>query len=279
MTLHEEIRDILLSHGREMTTSDLAQEVNCRGNYHKKDGSAVMSSQVHARTKNYKRLFTRQGPIVGLLEWNASVHHQPIPLQSARPTDSPTIRKRSRHEKVARAADVDSPHEVLEAMPPVADEHARVLVLGTMPGAMSLGVQQYYAHPRNQFWPILFASFGAVPAQSYDERTAFLLNHRVALWDVLQACVRDGSLDTSIIRGSERPNGVADFLSAHPDISTIALNGQKACVLFHRLIAPTLSDLDRSWKAIQLPSTSHAHTMSFARKLAEWRKVLAAGVA
>jgi double-stranded uracil-DNA glycosylase len=143
-----------------------------------------------------------------------------------------------------------------------------------MPGVQSLRLQQYYAHPQNQFWRILFTTFGISQPEDYDRRICFLLEHGIALWDVLEACVRDGSLDVSITKGSERPNNLAKLLRAHIGISTVAFNGGKSYDLFQRLIAPTLADLGRSLKAIQMPSTIPAHTLNIERKIEQWRAVL-----
>src|SRR4029077_16189116 len=86
----------------------------------------------------------------------------------------------------------------VQSFPPIVSQQSKVLILGSMPGEASLKADQYYAHPRNAFWPIMGELFGAGPSLPYQERVALLQSTGVALWDSLQACVRPGSLDASI---------------------------------------------------------------------------------
>src|SRR3569833_1994304 len=89
------------------------------------------------------------------------------------------------------------------SFPPIADEHAETLIVGSMPGRASLTVGRYYAHPHNAFWKIMAALLAFDVAASYQAKVEALLSNRIALWDVLQSCSRQGSLDTSIERDSE----------------------------------------------------------------------------
>jgi hypoxanthine-DNA glycosylase len=86
----------------------------------------------------------------------------------------------------------------LQGLPPIIDESARLLILGNMPSVMSLAARQYYANPRNAFWRITGEIFGFDASAAYQDRTAALLAHRVAVWDVLRLCRRQGSLDSAI---------------------------------------------------------------------------------
>ena len=150
------------------------------------------------------------------------------------------------------------------SFPPVADARARVLVLGTLPGEESLRRREYYAHPRNLFWPIVFALFDTAPAAGYAERLAFVAAQRIALWDVCELAEREASAD-SAIRG-ERPNAIDRLLDTHPLIHAVAFNGSGARRLYDRHFPrrPGLSYL-------ALPSTSPAHArLDFAAKLACW---------
>jgi TDG/mug DNA glycosylase family protein len=147
------------------------------------------------------------------------------------------------------------------------DEHARVLVLGTLPGEESLRRGEYYAHPRNLFWPIIFALFGKPPALSYTERLAFLTAHRIAAWDVCELGERERSADTTI--RLERPNAIDRLLDQHPLIRAVAFNGTTARRLYDRHFARR-ADLTY----LALPSTSPAHaTIDFSVKLAHWTAV------
>ena len=150
------------------------------------------------------------------------------------------------------------------SFPPIVDARARILVLGTLPGEESLRRREYYAHPRNLFWPIVFGLFGITPAMDYAERLAFVVAHRIALWDVCELGERDASADSSI--RSERPNAIDRLLEAHPLIRAVAFNGTTARRLYDRHFARR-ADL----AYLALPSTSPAHArLDFAEKLARW---------
>lgn len=160
----------------------------------------------------------------------------------------------------------------LRSFPPVADPAtAHTLILGSMPGVASLAAGRYYAHSRNQFWPIMGALFDAGPELPYEARLQALMRAGIALWDVLHSCERPGSLDADIDLRSAQANDFADFFAAHPGIRRVAFNGGTAERLFRRDIAPQL----RSLELIRLPSTSPAHAgMPAERKLAAWQAAL-----
>lgn len=152
---------------------------------------------------------------------------------------------------------------------------ARVLVLGTLPGAASLAASQYYAHPRNAFWPIMGDLTGASVALSYNERVRRLIDGRVALWDVCASARRSGSLDAAIRTDSVVPNDIGGLLRRHPDVGLICFNGVTARELFQRLVLRDLVPTARDVPRLTLPSTSAAHAgMSFAKKLDAWRRAL-----
>lgn len=153
------------------------------------------------------------------------------------------------------------------SFPPVCAPDARVLVLGSMPGVASLNARQYYAHPRNAFWPVMYALWGETPPAEYEKRLEFLKAHRVALWDVAAACFREGSLDSGI--RNARPNDFAALFAACPEIRAVFFNGQAAWTLYHRLCP----ELGGGAARTRLPSTSSAYTMPFEQKLAAWRVV------
>jgi hypoxanthine-DNA glycosylase len=150
------------------------------------------------------------------------------------------------------------------SFPPIVDAQARILVLGTLPGEESLRRREYYAHPRNLFWPIVFALFDAAPALDYAERLAFVTAHRIALWDVCEIGEREASADATIRR--ERPNAIDRLLDEHQLIRAVAFNGTGARRLYDRHFARRA---DITYLA--LPSTSPAHaSIDFAGKLARW---------
>jgi hypoxanthine-DNA glycosylase len=160
--------------------------------------------------------------------------------------------------------------------PPVADERARVLVLGSLPGRKSLELRQYYAQPYNAFWRIMGRLFGANPELPYDVRLERLRANRIALWDVLEAGEREGSLDASIVSGTIVVNDFARFFAEHPRIRLVCLNGNTAAALFRRKVLPTLP---AEWATLELrvlPSTSPAYaSLKFEQKLERWAEALA----
>lgn len=168
----------------------------------------------------------------------------------------------------------------VESFPPIAGPDARVLVLGSMPGVRSLAAGRYYAHPQNAFWPIVGAVLGFDPAAPYGARARALKAAKVALWDVLRRCDRDGSLDAAIVPDSIRTNDFAGFLARHRRIATVLCNGGTAFTEFERLVRPGLVAGGRELRVRRLPSTSPAFAgMTRAQKLATWRRELRAALA
>lgn len=166
---------------------------------------------------------------------------------------------------------------ILQGLAPIAARDARVLVLGSMPGAASLSAARYYAHPQNRFWPIMGELVGAMPALPYEERLQRLRRAGIALWDVLDRCEREGSLDSSIRDDTAQANDFARFFARHRAIRVVLFNGAKAEAAYRRL-APPLQGFGIA--SARLPSTSPANaSVAPAAKLAAWREALqAAGV-
>lgn len=159
--------------------------------------------------------------------------------------------------------------ERLVGLAPVADARTRLVVLGSFPGIASLGAAQYYAHPRNHFWPILSALWGRdLRALPYPERLQEVLRHGLGLWDVYAACRREGSLDTAI--EDAELNDFAALRRLAPQLHVVAHNGGESARAMPRLRA-------LGFEALRLPSTSPANaSWSFERKLAAWREAFAA---
>jgi len=154
---------------------------------------------------------------------------------------------------------------------PLRRENARVLVLGSMPGRASLDAQQYYAHPRNAFWPIMAAYCGFDPAADYPTRVGALLDAGIAVWDVLGECRRPGSLDADIELADARPNAISELLDVHPQIVRVCCNGAAAANLYRRFGLPGPPRVE----VIRLPSTSPAHAgMTLAEKMRRWHEAL-----
>ena len=158
----------------------------------------------------------------------------------------------------------------VHSFPPLSNPQARVLVLGSMPGLASLRLQQYYGHPQNAFWKITGAVLGFDPALAYEQRTSALVERRVALWDVMASCVREGSLDADIDDASVVANDFAAFFETHPQIVRVCFNGAKAESVFRKHVLPQLGT-QRVIDYVRLPSTSPAHAgMTLAVKMSAW---------
>jgi len=157
---------------------------------------------------------------------------------------------------------------------PIAGPGATVLILGSLPSRKSLERHQYYGHPQNAFWRIMNELFGAAASLPYEKRKHILIRNGIAVWDVLAASVRPGSLDASIERGTARANNFRAFFADHPGLQLVCFNGRAAETLFRRLVAPTLEKGSNTPVFQTLPSTSPAHAaMRYEAKLERWRIV------
>lgn len=161
-----------------------------------------------------------------------------------------------------------------ESFAPAGALRPRVLILGSHPGQQSLQQQQYYAHPRNRFWPLMGTLLGFDAKLGYPARLQALSAAGVALWDVLARCVRPGSLDSAIQRDSEVANDLAGWLPDH-DVQLILFNGRAAAAAFDRHIRPVAgSALPR---CLGLPSTSPANAAWSLPRLCEaWQALMPA---
>lgn len=158
--------------------------------------------------------------------------------------------------------------ERLTGLPPVVSPCTQLLVLGSFPGLASLQAQQYYAHPRNQFWPILGAIWGIdIVSFPYPLRLQAMLERGVGLWDVYASCRRVGSLDQAI--ADAEFNDLSALRRLAPGLRVVAHNGGESARARRQVQA-------QGWAVHRLPSTSPAHaSWSFDRKLAAWRMALA----
>lgn len=155
---------------------------------------------------------------------------------------------------------------------PVSSTDAQVLILGSMPGTMSIAKQQYYAHPRNSFWPIMGVLFDAKPELDYSQRITLLLTHQVAIWDVLKCCDREGSLDSKIVTESMVINNFTDFFIVHNAIKKIFFNGKTAENLFKKRVIPVLPKEFTYLEYHCLPSSSPAYaSLTLAQKTEVWK--------
>ncbi len=162
----------------------------------------------------------------------------------------------------------------LEGFAPIVSKHAKVLILGSMPGEASLIKQQYYGHPRNAFWPIMNALFSIDPKLYYLERKQALIGNNIAVWDVVKSCNRPGSLDSRIETASIITNRFDEFFSEYSFIQQVFFNGATAEKLYRKYSLPTLNEHFSYIEYHRLPSTSPAHaSLNLAQKIEAWQIV------
>lgn len=158
----------------------------------------------------------------------------------------------------------------VESFEPIIGKNPKVLILGSMPGIASLQAQQYYAHPRNNFWPIMARIFDVEWSDDYALRIQQVKKFPVVLWDTLKACHREGSLDSAITKDQLEANDIAGLLKQHTSIRLIAFNGAASEKYFKLTVAKRLST-ENSIDRIRLPSSSPAHaSKNFQQKLEDW---------
>jgi hypoxanthine-DNA glycosylase len=154
----------------------------------------------------------------------------------------------------------------IEGLNPIIDNNARILIIGSMPSIESLRKSEYYANSRNQFWRVIFSIFDAVPETSYMAKTSFLKGKRIALWDVIRSCDREGSSDSKITQVSI--NDFNPILETYPKIMHLCFNGQKAFTIFQKGVKLNASS---QITLTALPSSSPANArMSIEAKIREW---------
>ena len=152
----------------------------------------------------------------------------------------------------------------ISSFAPIISTTSKILILGSVPGVKSLEMQQYYAHPQNQFWKIVFELLGEDFSKDYETRIETIRKNNIALWDVIDTCEREGSLDTKI--RNEEHNDITKILNDHPSISVIFCNGQKSFKNLKKILG-NQSDIP----VFVLPSTSPLHTISLEKKLEKWK--------
>ena len=151
----------------------------------------------------------------------------------------------------------------ISSFPPLISEDSKVLILGSVPGIKSLEMQEYYAHPQNKFWRILFDLFEEEFTTDYCEKIKLLKNNKIAVWDVIDSCERKGSLDTEI--KNENHHNISKLLEDFPSIKVIFCNGQKSFKTLNKILPYHLQ-----LPIFVLPSTSPAYTIPYEKKLQEW---------
>ncbi len=161
--------------------------------------------------------------------------------------------------------------KITEGFPPIVGSNPKLLILGSLPSVQSVGKRQYYAHSRNSFWPIMGELFGAGTDKPYEERQAIIADAGIAIWDVLAASVRPGSMDADIDQNTAKPNDIHAFLRQHPGIKLICFNGHTAATLYRKFLIQAIKNNLGDFEYAVLPSTSPAYaSMRFPEKLRQW---------
>lgn len=155
---------------------------------------------------------------------------------------------------------------MIKGFDPIIHKDCKILILGSIPSVASLSKQEYYAHPSNRFWRLMGRLLGG-EIHDYVSKQNLLLTHCIALWDVIDTCEREGSLDSAI--ENEQSNDIAWLVSEYPDIELIICNGKKAYQVFCKQFPALVS------KAVYCPSTSAANAGSgFDDLLLAWGKYI-----
>ena len=163
---------------------------------------------------------------------------------------------------------------LVHSFEPIVGNKPRIVILGSMPGVVSLQAVQYYANPRNAFWTIISELFGIDIDCSYQSRIQQISQLPLILWDTLKACHREGSLDSKILKQQIEANDIAGLLERHSGLRAITFNGAASEKYFNQLEKHRLPT-NHQLELIKLPSTSPANAaMNFDQKLAAWRQLL-----
>lgn len=155
-----------------------------------------------------------------------------------------------------------------KAFEPIVEHNSKILILGTMPGEKSLEVQEYYGNRGNQFWRLLFTLFNKELSHVYNDKLNLLVNNHVALWDVLQYCEREGSLDSNI--KNEVPNNFDAFYKTYPQIKYVFFSSKNAAAYYDRYVG---RKKDIKYDVLPSPSGANA-TKTFTQKLEIWQEKL-----
>ena len=158
---------------------------------------------------------------------------------------------------------------------PIIGHNPRIIILGSMPGIISINAAQYYANPRNLFWTVLADLFGMDIDCSYESKVQQIQQLPMIVWDTLKACHREGSLDSKILNTDIEANDIAALLNSYPTVQAIAFNGGASAKYFDRLVKP-LIPINLNIELLKMPSTSPANAgMKRERKLELWRRLSA----
>lgn len=162
----------------------------------------------------------------------------------------------------------------VHSIEPIIGRNPRIIILGSMPGIISINAAQYYANPRNLFWVMLADLFNIDIDCSYELKVQQVQKLPIIIWDTLKTCHREGSLDSKITSADIEANDIGALLMQFPTLEVIAFNGAASAKYFDRLVKPLLAT-DLNLELFKMPSTSPANAgMTQQHKLEIWRKLL-----
>ena len=161
--------------------------------------------------------------------------------------------------------------QYIHSFPPISNHNVSQLILGSMPGKASLSANQYYGHPRNNFWKFIDSIKGIQQSLPYEARCEKLADSGIAIWDVLKTCTRTSSLDSDIVESSIVANDFEAFFKLNPNVTNIYFNGAMAEKSYIKHVLPHLSARHSLIQTTRLPSTSPANaSIPMDVKLKQW---------
>lgn len=161
----------------------------------------------------------------------------------------------------------DMKQRIFHTFEPVYNSQSRILILGSFPSVKSRENHFYYGHPQNRFWKVVAGVLGVKVPETIDEKRAMLLEHGIAVWDVIESCTIHGSSDSSI--KDVVVNDFSEILS-NSKVERIYVNGGKAYELYERY-----AKAKTGIPAIKLPSTSPANAAWKVERLMEaWKTII-----
>lgn len=203
------------------------------------------------------------GSNYGITDMTIDKFHILIEQGRIKVVNNTTVKKQITPKVISVAKPNKAVESYCTSMKPIVFPDSEILILGTMPGKASLEIQEYYASPNNCFWRIIEAIYNnGIRLNNYNEKLSCLKRNKIALWDVYESCIRDGSLDSDI--NNTKLNDINELLSKYKKIRKVIFNGQKAALEF----IP-----DVSYQTICSTSNSNTH-YTLEEKIMIWKNAL-----
>lgn len=265
MTLHKAIVCVLEAHSTAMSFAEIAQEIFDKRLYLQKAGSMAPAKQIRDRAIKYPQVFIIEDAKLRLRTSIAFTDIQKNKTSINYSRITPPLFPKSKSKENLSSAFQDVSSCFKQGLAPWVNESTKVLILGTMPGDVSILQQSYYLNPSNAFWKIINKLFNSPGC--FEKNRTFLSNIGIGLWDVYKEGHRRGSLDTGFI-GNPSTNEIIDLLRQYQSIKYLVFNGQNA----YKAFLKSIGKVDIS--CYVLPSTSSAYSrMTFEEKFKGWSRL------